>query len=61
MFLSSLLQYAIKFVLFAAVALAGIFIGVRCAAGKMRRWQQSRCRKRNRQLEEICCEKVWSE
>ncbi len=27
MFLSSLLQYAIKFVLFAAVALAGIFIG----------------------------------
>lgn len=27
MFLASLLQYAIKFVLFAAVAVAGIFIG----------------------------------
>lgn len=27
MFLSSLLQYAVKFVLFAAVAVAGIFIG----------------------------------
>ncbi len=27
MFLASLLQYAVKFVLFAAVAVAGIFIG----------------------------------
>lgn len=27
MFLASLLQYAVKFVLFAAVAIAGIFIG----------------------------------
>ncbi len=27
MFLTSLLQYAVKFVLFAAVAVAGVFIG----------------------------------
>ena len=43
--LTTFLQYAVKFVMFAAVALAGIFLGKKLRDSK----------------EEICSEEVWSE
>ena len=55
--LTTFLQYAVKFVMFAAVALAGIFLGKKLRDSKDAKTQKSR----NRQLEESCSEEVWSE
>ncbi len=56
-FLASLLQYAVKVVLFAAVAAAGIFLE---EAARQEKRLDGTAQEEKLTLEESCCEEIWS-